>query len=292
MEAGFRSAVTGMAGILDLTVKQQQQAIEKQQADNKRCYELATAANLRAEQSSRDLDTLRKNTSEAVTNNATAVEELVAKMAEMQAELQRLQLGTAPPGLGSNAASSSSNANPIPAQREIPYEQRVHAVIGGLGWNTTSDDLLAKAREVCTSIGLSNTQLDAIVAIAGRNGGSTAELMFDTPAQLTNARLKVRALNADGLSGRKIFLDAKKTRRELQPARVTHRVHEAFTELVGTQGGDISKISKNLAKKSVAYDGVDMGQTVGGSWKWLGPSSRWPADQLALITAWAIEEAG
>ena len=43
MEAGFRSAVTGMAGILDLTVKQQQQAIEKQQADNKRCYELATA---------------------------------------------------------------------------------------------------------------------------------------------------------------------------------------------------------------------------------------------------------
>ena len=131
-----------------------------------------------------------------------------------------------------------------------------------------------------------------IVPIAGRNGGSTAELIFDTPALLTVARLKVRALNAVGLSGRGIFLDARKTRRELQPARVTHRVHEAFTELVGNQGGDISKISKNLAKKSVAYEGIDMGQTIACSWKWLAASSRWPPDQLALITAWAVEEAG
>ena len=248
-------------------------------------------SNLRAEQSSRDLDTLRKNTSEAVTNNATAVEELVAKMAEMQAELQRLQLGTAPPGLGSNAASSSSSTNPNAAQREIPYEQRVRAVIGGLGWNTTSDDLLAKAREVCTSIGLSNTQIDAIVAIAGRNGGSTAELMFETPAQLTNARLKVRALNADGLSGRKIFLDAKKTRRELQPARVTHRIHEAFCEMVGNHSGDPALVTKNLAKKSVSYNNVDVGQTIAGGWKWLPASNQWPQEQLSLIKAWAIEEA-
>ena len=115
---------------------------------------------------------------------------------------------------------------------------------------------MGKAQEICNLIGLPSSQVESIVAIAGRSGGSTAELIFDTPALLTVARLKVRSLNAVGLSGRGIFLDAKKTRRELQPARVTHRVHEAFTELVGTQGGDISKITKNKAKKSVAHEGA------------------------------------
>ena len=131
-----------------------------------------------------------------------------------------------------------------------------------------------------------------MVPIAGRSGGSTAEIIFENAAQLTVARLKVRALKATGLSGRGIFLDAKKTRRELQPARVTHRVHEGFSELVANQGGDSEKVTKNLAKKSVAYDGVEMGQTLAGTWKWLPASSRWPAEQLALITNWAVGEAG
>ena len=102
----------------------------------------------------------------------------------------------------------------------------------------------------------------------------------------------MRALKATGLTGRGIFLDAKKTRRELQPARVTHRVHEGFSDLVANQGGDRDKVTKNLAKKSVAYDGVEMGQTLGGTWKWLPAASRWPQEELGFITSWAVGEAG
>ena len=294
MEAGFRSAMTGMAGILDGKVKEQQKLLEKQQADMMRCHEVATAANLKADQAKRDLEILRSNTSEAVTNNASSVEALVAKVSELQAEMQRMQLNniSAPPGLSAAPVGNSSRGSSSAAEREIPYEQRVHAVIGGLGWDSSGEDLLAKAKEVCAGIGLSELQLNSIVAIAGRNGGSTAELIFDSPALLTQARLKVRALNVSGLNGRKVFLDAKKTRRELQPARMTHRVCEAFTEMAGNHGGDITKIAKNLAKKSVSYDGTDVGQTVGGGWKWLPASSQWPPEQLQLIKEWAIEESG
>ena len=292
MEAGFRSAISGMAGILDSKVKEQQLQLDKQQADMKRCHEIATAASLKADQAKRDLEILRCSTSEAVTNNASSVEALVAKVSELQAEMQRLHLSNvaAPPGLSAAPAGNSSRGSSS-AERELPYEQRVHAVIGGLGWDSSGDDLLAKAKEVCSSIGLSELQLNSIVAIAGRNGGSTAELIFDTPALLTQARLKVRALNVSGLNGRKVFLDAKKVRRELPPARMTHRICEAFTEMAGNHGGDITKIAKNLAKKSVSYDGTDVGQTVGGSWKWLPASNQWPQDQLLLIKEWAIEEA-
>ena len=292
MEAGFRSAMTGMASILDAKVKLQDKLLEKQQGEVMRAHECATAANLKADQSKRDLETLRSNTSQAVTNNSSAIEALVAKVEELQAEMQRLQLNNvaAPPGLSAAPVGNSSRGSSSGADREIPYELRVHAVIGGLGWDSSSDDLLAKAKEVCSAIGLSELQLNSIVAIAGRNGGSTAELIFETPALLTQARLRVRAANVSGLNGRKIFLDAKKTRRELQPARMTHRIFEAFTEMAGTHGSDISKIEKNLAKKSISYDGTDVGQTIGGGWKWLPASNQWPQEQLQLVKEWATEE--
>ena len=61
------------------------------------------------------------------------------------------------------------------------------------------------------------------------------ELCFKDPSDLQTARLAVKPLDRTYSDGRYVWLDAKKERNELKPARVVHRMADALEDVESQQ---------------------------------------------------------
>ena len=95
--------------------------------------------------------------------------------------------------------------------------------------------------------------------------GSRVELWFHQASRLQVAKSAVEELQRQESSGRKIWLDAKKTRKELKPARVVARAFEVLQEL---EEGRPDKVSLTLLMKGkvVKHPHGRVGYTWRGDW--------------------------
>ena len=115
------------------------------------------------------------------------------------------------------------------------------------------------------------------------------ELWFKDPVELRRARLTVRTLRKtfEGAAN-SAWLDVKKTREQLKPSRIVHRI-AAFLEDNEATRPQPCNIEKNLMYKNVKRDGEKIGSVHYGLWRWTAAgeaaydqSVRQHAEQWAL----------
>ena len=114
---------------------------------------------------------------------------------------------------------------------------------------------------------------------------------MQSPDQLQKARLLVRAFSKIYVDDRVVWLDVKKSREELRPARIVHRMTEMIQEFESAEQNPL-KVEKKLNGKYVEVgDHKRVGQVRKGSWVWLPFAlERYETDQLEFAKTYAEEE--
>ena len=170
----------------------------------------------------------------------------------------------------------------------VPHEQRVIATIGNLGWNTEAKILLERAREVLAEVGIEQSCYSGLSG--PRREGSRAELCFNSPSDLQRAKLLVREASKQYNDGHYVWLDVKKTREEMRPARIVHRMAEFLGE-VETQQSEKLPIKKVLNGKYIEVGDKRVGRVMNGAWHWDAfAKARYSKEQLVSAKGFAEEE--
>ena len=193
-----------------------------------------------------------------------------------------------PPGLAGSSASSQQGG--VQAAPDTPYEQRTHAVLGGLGWDEPAARLMQTANNTLTKAGVDPTTYSAVTAIVTRNDeGSTVQLVFRSPAELSAAKLQVRAAQCKGWSGKNVWLDAKKSRAEMKPARLVHRIAQVLQDFEDSRP-DKQVLEKNMIGKNVKIPAGQLGWSRAGAWIWTNlAKTRYTTEQLDIAKSYAEE---
>jgi hypothetical protein len=185
--------------------------------------------------------------------------------------------------------------NTIPLQshptQPIPYEQRTQAIIGGLGWDEPPAVLSQLATEVLTAAGVDPASYCGLAPKTSRQGfGSMVELVFFSPAQLTRAKFMVKAVAKSGRGGKPIWLDAQRTRDEMRPARIVHRIFDGLENLERPRTDKIV-LTKNMPGKLIESPSGRMGWTQQGNWVWSQIArQRYHAEDLDAIKAYGEQQ--
>jgi hypothetical protein len=184
------------------------------------------------------------------------------------------------PSLASTAASVSSST---------PYEARKIARIGNLGWNDTAETILKRANEVLRDAGAQPNEYTNLVPTS-RTSGSAAELLFQSATRLQEMKLAIKSLGRAYTDERIVWMDAKKERHELRPARLVHRVFEAIQDLESTRE-DKMEAEKIMNGKFIKVGGTRAGYSFNSTWKWTAFAvARYTAEQLDVAKAYAEED--
>jgi hypothetical protein len=113
----------------------------------------------------------------------------------------------------------------VPLRGGVPYELRVHAMIGSLGWDTDGCLLKQRAIEALASAGTMDAEWHKLSPMVGRTGkDSGCEVWFVQTDGLSQARNRMHNCGVSFDGRRPVWIDAKKSREEMQPARMTHRL--------------------------------------------------------------------
>ena len=205
---------------------------------------------------------------------------------------QRLdQQATVPPTMPESAntaldpAASSTRLAPAGAIC-TPYELRTVARIGNLGWNTEPGVIRDRAAAILTDAGVPADSWSGLCSTSAKPG-SSAELVFRDPSALQAARLKVKSLQRMIEGDRVVWLDAKRDRSEMRPARLTHRAFEALQDLGAERIGD-KPFVKNIKGKFITLSGRRIGFSLRGDWKWTPEAVEFfGRDILDIVTSYA-----
>lgn len=150
---------------------------------------------------------------------------------------------------------------------EVPSGPRLHARIGDLGWDTEAATLTELAWEALEKAGISPQDIAALTPVTGRdNKGSGAKAMFRSEETLQAAKMKVRQARVTCVDAKYVWLDVKKTRAELAPARAIHRCGEIIQDLESRRPGG-HRVEKNVGSKVVCVGGSRAFFTLHGQMK-------------------------
>ena len=149
---------------------------------------------------------------------------------------------------------------------DVPHGLKRHAVIGNLGWDAERDVVEERAVQILTQAGVTPDSYTNLSAT--RDKGSMVELWFNDPQELQRTRLTIRTLRKKFAGADKsAWLDVKKTREQLKPQRMFHRIAQ-FLEDIEPRKPEPSAITKDLSAKSVKRANVIMGYVFFGRWRW------------------------
>ena len=166
------------------------------------------------------------------------------------------------------AENSSTHAKPQHQQVVTPYELRTIAVIGNLGWDSPSSELMDRAKKVLADAGVSGETYSNLCAITFKGDkGSSVQLCFQNPSLLQHASLAVRALRQSFSEGRFVYLDVRKEQAERRPARVVSRMADFMADVEAGMEPPLA-IEKVMNGKFVKVGGKRIGFTFKGEWKW------------------------
>ena len=225
VQSALGSAVTGMSSVIERHLAMASGRLDTRDKQLKDADDKMNYTNAQMEKYGKELDKMRVDIGslkqEAETSTARAI----------LAEQALAAIGAAgpPPGLPGIASGSSQAGGQLPY--ETPYELRTHAVMGGLGWDESAERLMEKAVSTLTKAGVDTATFSAVTAIVSRNNeGSTVQLVFRTSQELASAKLQVRSAACKGWNDKNIWLDAKKSRTEMKPARLVHRIAQVLND--------------------------------------------------------------
>ena len=137
---------------------------------------------------------------------------------------------------------------------------------------------------------LANIYADSHHGVNVRRDGSSAEILFKDPSQLTAAKWAVRSLRKVMHGDRVVWLDAKRTRQENRPARLVHRAFEVLQSFESLKADGI-QLTKDVPGKKIKRADAVLGHSLYGQWVWQQPAKdRYSADQLKHAEAWATQE--
>ena len=166
------------------------------------------------------------------------------------------------------AENSSTHAKPQHQQVVTPYELRTIAVIGNLGWDSPSSELMDRAKKVLADAGVSGETYSNLCAITFKGDkGSSVQLCFQNPSLLQHASLAVRALRQSFSEERFVYLDVRKEQAERRPARVVSRMADFMADVEAGMEPPLA-IEKVMNGKFVKVGGKRIGFTFKGEWKW------------------------
>ena len=177
------------------------------------------------------------------------------------------------------------------APAAAPHGCSVVARSGNLGWDTESTVLLQRAKQALETAGIQNEAWDNLVAAVGRSDrGSACEVVFRDAGALATARMQMRARPTTfSPPDRPVWLDAKKTRQELRPARQVHRAAECLKDL-GTSRHQMQDnlFEKNMLRRTVNYNGHMLAFVSGSQLKCANKAGDWFTDEeLELCSGYA-----
>ena len=139
----------------------------------------------------------------------------------------------------------------------VPYEARTSVRIGSLGWDTPKDELEARAKQLLAQLQIV-VGTDISEPVAPSRGGSHCDAVFTDARKVQVAKLacqsKAISFHKNGEKTIFAWIDAKKTREELRPARLTHRALEwCVAAINGRENPPV--LAKDLIGKRVTADG-------------------------------------
>ena len=288
VSAALKSAVTGMSVVIEQHLVAAKDRLDDHDKKFKNTDDKLNYTNAQMLKYEEQMTKLMADVGhlkvEAETSSARAI--------QAEQALAAISAAGPPPGLaaaGSEAAASSSNAG---GQRtyETPYELRTHAVLGGLGWDESAERLMEKASSTLTKAGVDTATFSAVTAIVSRNNeGSTVQMVFRTAGELAAAKLLVRAALCRGWSDKNIWLDAKKSRTEMKPARLVHRIAQVLQDFEDGRA-DKQQIEKNMIGKNVRNASGQLGWSRAGIWIWTAVAkARYTVEQLDIAKSYAEE---
>lgn len=173
---------------------------------------------------------------------------------------------------------------------DVPFEQRLDAVIGNLTWDSSSTVAETQAKTVLTEAGVDpTTHSDPVAPREVRN--SCVFLRFHTAGDLRLARLKVAACKKQFSGARTpAFLDAAKTRKELKPNRMLGRAKSFLIKQLATEHASRVVTTDSRARR-VFIDSMPMGAPLGESWQWLPEVEQFLTELELKLGKGFIEEA-
>ena len=223
-----------------------------------------------------------------------ANDDLQSQVTDLRAQVAKLQEASAqkcdfPPGFPPNPSDPSPTRPPQTSNpSKVPFELRVVARIGNLGWDDDENLIVTRAKEALDQAGIK--QEDYVGLCATRKKGSLAELCFSDPVLLQKAKMSFRALKHEFVSGKVVWLDVKKDREEMRPARVVHRITELIEEAESARD-DRLPVEKVLNGKFVKLGPQRAGYVSKGNWVWTALAvSRYPQEFRDMATAYAEDD--
>ena len=209
---------------------------------------------------------------QVVDSRCVKIEEKQEKMEEKQsamdasiAELRAKQEEFEKKALSQNSQASSVGRGAASTPRgsadgdALPRE-RIHAVIGGLGWDTQDLVLLTRAKSALQEAGIDAGAWTAMSPMCRPGGcGSMVELHFDEQRNLELARCKLRSqvVKCEGAQT-VVWLDMKKTQQERRPGRLLKMLHVLALE-------SCAKKHDGFEAKLLTFDQRTRSLSIGGA---------------------------
>lgn len=128
-----------------------------------------------------------------------------------------------------------------------------HARLGNVGWDMPSDVLLNRATDILRDLGVVDTVVSMAASVSKAGVGSSVEILFDSPSSLQAAKFKLKT-KVTQVEERRVWLDIKKSRSELRPARLIHRAAELLQQFEAERV-DAKPIDKNAGAKHIDIGG-------------------------------------
>ena len=194
-------------------------------------------------------------------------EESLVALAEMKAvTASASSAGSAPPGLpGGRISMAPSYANSTsPRRNSPPFEERVDSILAGFAEGMSEEQLLETARAALLSVGVGDNLHEGLTP---NRRNTCVFITFKEAGGLRLACGKVRRANVAGGPGRRVWMDARRTREENRPGRTVHKAAEALTDLNTTilrEGKQVPFATETLFKdmKRFAIKNVERGEVL------------------------------
>ena len=236
-----------------------------------------------------DIEALRASLAKHEAWCAEKFATLDKRQAEQAGILDKIVVPT-PTGNGSSTTPPTHLASPnvpVNANADIPYEQRTVAKIGGFAFDTPAAEMCDFAKAKLEVAGVNADNYSNLHSPHAK--GSWLLLTFSTAKALQDARMTFQARKFES-NGRKIWLDAAKTRAELRPARLIHRAFTAISDQEKDKT-DTMDVEKNLKGKQVKVGQEVAAYTLNSELKWTTfARQRYGEETCDVLRAWVESE--
>ena len=201
-----------------------------------------------------------------------------------------------PPTVPLCPSQQAANVTPMAQADSMAEKQTIRSQglvrFGSLGWNESPEELVRRTQQVIQQCNFAPGMFTSLQS-SRRDGGSTVDAVMLTPIELERAKSAVRCAGikfGNDPATPSVWLDLRKTREELRPARLTHRAHE-YVEHLENDNQDASgndrkcQATKSLQKKTVAlvHEGneIEVGKVYGRTFHWTAfAKSRYSNEEL------------